>query len=96
MTEPNNTEEAKRPLWVKILIGLGGTNLLYGIFGFFIAPIIMKNVLQGNVAETLDRTITLEKAVFNPFTLSVELTGLVVEDDNEKPFVEIGRLYNNP
>ena len=62
MTEPNNTEEAKRPLRVKILIGLGGTDLLYGIFGFFIAPIIMKNVLQGNVAETLDRTITLEKS----------------------------------
>ena len=95
-TEPNNTEEAKRPLWVKILIGLDGTYLLYGIFGFFIATIIMKNVLQGNVAETLDRTITLEKAAFNPFTLSVELTGLVVEDDNEKPFVEIGRLYTNP
>ena len=39
---------------------------------FFIAPIIMKNVLQGNVAETLNRKITSEEAAFNPFTLSVE------------------------
>jgi len=88
----STTEKAKRPLWAKFLIGLGGAYLLYVIFGFFIAPIIIKNVLQGNVAQTLERTIALEKAAFNPFTLSVELTGLVVEDDNEKPFVEIGRL----
>ena len=91
-----NAEKAKRPLWVKIFIGLGGIYALYVIFGFFVIPIIMKNVLQGNVAETLDRRITLEKAAFNPFTLSVELTDLVVDDDNEKPFVEIGRLYTNP
>lgn len=92
----STTEKAKRPLWAKFLIGLGGAYLLYVIFGFFIAPIIIKNVLQGNVAQTLGRTIALEKAAFNPFTLSVELTGLVVEDDNEKPFVEIGRLFANP
>ena len=64
------SKRAKRPLWLKILVG--GAYLLYVIFGFFIAPIIMKNVLQGNVAETLNRKITLEEAAFNPFTLSGE------------------------
>ena len=63
--------KTKRPLWLNILIGIGGFYLLYVIFGFFVAPIVMKSVLQGKVAETLNRTITLEKAAFNPFTLSV-------------------------
>jgi|GEM_PF-2204000 hypothetical protein len=41
---------------MKIQIALGGAYLLYVLFGFFIALIIMKNVLQGNVAETLSRS----------------------------------------
>jgi len=82
MSAPNNTKKAKRPLWMKILVGVGRIYLLYAIFGFFVAPIIMKNVLQGSVVEALDRTIALEKAAFDPFTLSVELKGLLVDDDD--------------
>ena len=52
---------------MKILVGLDGIYLLYVIFGFFIVQIIVKKALEGNVAETLDWTITLEKAaLFEP------------------------------
>ena len=47
---------------MKILVGLDGIYLLYVIFGFFIVQIIVKKALEGNVAETADWTITLEKA----------------------------------
>ena len=38
----------------------------------FVAPIIMKNVLQGRVAETLDRTIAWIKrpSIPSPYRLS--------------------------
>jgi hypothetical protein len=46
---------------------VGGIYLLVVISGFFVAPIIMKNVMQGIVVEALDRTIAMEKAAFDPF-----------------------------
>ncbi len=66
------------------------------MLGFFLVPAVMKSVLEGRVAEQLDRNIVLEKAAFNPFTLSVELQGLTVEDDDGEAFVELGRLFVNP
>ena len=67
MIVPNKSKKAKRPLWMKILVGVGGIYLLFVISGFFVVPIIMKNVMQGSVVEALDRTIALEKAAFDPF-----------------------------
>ena len=57
-----NGIEKGTSLRVKILVGLDGIYLLYVIFGFFIVQIIVIKALEGNVAEMLDWTITLEKA----------------------------------
>jgi hypothetical protein len=54
---------------------------LYVLFGLLGVPRIIKSVLQGSVAEALDRSVNLEKAAFNPFVLSTTLTGLRIEND---------------
>lgn len=68
---------------------------MYVLFGFFGVPRIVKSVLEGSVAETLDRTVTLEKAAFNPFLLSTTLTGLRIEDYHGGALLELGHLYSN-
>jgi len=73
----------------------GGLYILYLILGFFAVPRIIKNVLEGRIATTLDKAITLEKATFNPFLLSTTLTGLRVEDDAGDILLDLGHLYSN-
>ncbi len=90
-----SSNASKRPLWVRLAIVAGGLYVLYILFGFFGVPRIVKSVLEGRVAETLDREIALEKASFNPFTLSVEMIGLNVEDDQGESFVDVGRVFVN-
>ena len=45
------------------------------------------------VAENTERTLTVEKVFFNPFTLSIELNNLkLTESADERPFVSFSRL----
>lgn len=85
-----------RKFWLLLLKIGGALYILYLLVGFFVVPKVIDSVLENRVAEQLDRSITLEEATFNPFTLSLELIGLKVEDDDGQAFVEIGRLFSNP
>ncbi len=80
---------------IRLLKIVGSVYVLYLIFGFLAVPRILRNVLEERVTGELSRVISLEEASFNPFTLSVELIGLRVEDDQSEDFVEIGRLFAN-
>jgi len=85
-----------RKFWL-LLLKIGGTlYILYLLVGFFVVPKVVDHVLEDRISEQLDRSITLEEASFNPFTLSLELIGLKVEDDDGQVFVEVGRLFSNP
>ncbi|MEM9160335.1 MAG: DUF748 domain-containing protein [Verrucomicrobiota bacterium] len=82
--------------WLKR--GLLIVTILYGIyivFGFFVLPRIIKSVAEGQVAETLDRKVVLERSSFNPFTLRLELGGLRVEDDKGESLIELGAAVVN-
>jgi len=89
----------KRPsrrFWLLLLKIGGALYILYLLVGFFALPKVIDHVLENRVSDQLDRSITLEKASFNPFTLSLELIGLKVEDDDGHTFVEVGRIFSNP
>ena len=89
----------KRPsrrFWLLLLKIGGALYILYLLVGFFALPKVIDHVLENRASDQLDRSITLEKASFNPFTLSLELIGLKVEDDDGQTFVEVGRIFSNP
>ena len=45
------------------------------------------------IAENTDRSLTIEKVYFNPFTLTVEISGTkLTEQNNDQPFVVFKRL----
>ncbi len=89
-------KKPSRKFWL-LLLKIGGTlYIVYLLAGFFVVPKVIDHVLENRVSEQLDRSINLEEASFNPFTLSLELIGLKVEDDDGQAFVEVGRLFSNP
>ena len=88
-------KKPSRPTVIRLSKIVGALYVVYVLFGFFGVPRIIKSVLEGKVAETLDRTVTLEKASFNPFLLSTTLTGLKIEDDHGSTLLELGHLYSN-
>jgi len=50
--------------------------LLYGVFGFLIAPYILKSNLISGIAGQLGRNVTVNEVKVNPFVLSVTLMAL--------------------
>lgn len=85
----------QRPRVKRASLIAGGLYAFYVIFGFFGVPRIIKGALQGIVAETLDRPITLERARFNPFLLATTLEGLRIEDDQGEALLELGSMRSN-
>ena len=79
--------------WLKItLISIA---VIFGLLlsSMLIVPWQIKKQGSNWIAENTTRTLTIEKAFFNPFTLTVELSGTkLTEQDSDKPFVKFKRL----
>jgi hypothetical protein len=72
------------------------TVVAYSFIGFLIAPIVMKMVMSTKLSETLNRHVTIEDIDLNPYTLSINITGFTVRDqDDEKIFASVGEFYSN-
>ncbi|RJP19375.1 MAG: DUF748 domain-containing protein [Candidatus Abyssobacteria bacterium SURF_5] len=68
---------------------------LYALFGFFIAPLIVKSVLTSNIKKTLGRDAYLERLRLNPFALSLTANGFKLYDLDGEQFTGFGELYVN-
>ncbi len=67
--------------------------VLYALLGFFGLPALIKWQLPKQASAQLGRVVTLENAHFNPFTLRLKLTGLLVaEADGTGPAASIGMV----
>ncbi len=79
--------------WLKIsLISIA---VIFGLLlsSMLIVPWQIKKQGSNWIAENTDRTLTIEKAFFNPFTLTVELSGTkLTEQNSDQPFVKFKRL----
>ncbi|GLQ51107.1 DUF748 domain-containing protein [Dyella flava] len=70
--------------------------VLLGLFGFFIAPGIIKNQLEKQLSEQLDRPITIEAVHVDPYTLHVAVDKLHIgERDGTSPFIDVDNLVIN-
>src|SRR5271163_4186923 len=67
--------------------------VIYGILGFLVLPMVLRHVLTGSVAASLNRPVTVGKIAFNPYRLRLDLDSLHIADrDQAKPFVDLGHL----
>jgi uncharacterized protein DUF748 len=78
----------------RIAIAVASIIVVFGLFGFFGVPAILRHVLTGQVARTLQRPVTVDEIAFNPYRLRLEIENLHIGDrDETAPFVEIGHFH---
>ncbi|MFZ2853670.1 MAG: DUF748 domain-containing protein [Rhodocyclaceae bacterium] len=66
------------------------------IAGFFIVPPVLKSVLLDKLSEALHRPVSIQGISFNPYTLSLQIDGFVVDEkDGGEPVAGFDRLYAN-
>ena len=67
--------------------------LVFGLFGFFAAPPLIKSQLQTRLGSMFQRPVTLGAVHFNPYTLRLGIDRLHIGDrDGHSPFVDIDQL----
>ncbi|KQC09469.1 MAG: hypothetical protein APR62_14125, partial [Smithella sp. SDB] len=80
----------------KILIGFVVFLIIFGIIGFFIAPVVIKPLIIENISESLHRKTTVASININPYAFSATIKGFSLEDPGkELPFVAFDELYVN-
>lgn len=86
----------RRILRPRVLVGtLAGLIVLYSLIGFFLLPYLIKSYVIPKVSEQTKHPIVLRQAAFNPFALSLRLTGLEVREQNETPMLGFEELLVN-
>lgn len=65
---------------------------LYAAAGYVGVPYAVRTVIEKNVSELLNRTITLDDVRFNPWTWVFELRGLTIPEEGSDPLLSLGLL----
>jgi hypothetical protein len=79
--------------WMKISLICVSVIILLLLLSMLIVPWQVKKQGASWVAENTSRTLSIEKAFFNPVTLTLELTNVdLSEQDSDKSFVAFSRL----
>ena len=80
----------------KKLLWAGISTVIVVLFFAFGLPAILRAVLESQLEKNLHRPAKVQAVSFNPFALSLTITGLAVrEKDGDKNFVSFDRLYAN-
>jgi hypothetical protein len=69
--------------------------VLYGAFGFWVAPGIVREQLVTRLSAALDRPVTLEAVRINPYALSLTLNGFALRERDGRPVLAFDELYVN-
>lgn len=65
---------------------------LYAAAGYVGVPYAVRTVIEKNVSELLNRTVTLDDVRFNPWTWIFELRGLTIPEEGSDPLLSLGLL----
>src|SRR6185312_5377557 len=86
----------RRILRPRVLVGtLAGLIALYALVGFFLLPYLIKSYVIPTVSDQIKHPIVLREAGFNPFALSLRLTGLEVREQNQAAMLGFEELFVN-
>jgi hypothetical protein len=83
---------ARRTKWVIILSGL---LLLYTLIGFFVVPAVLKSQLEDKLPAVLHRQVSIQAIAFNPYVLSLRITGFRAIEPTGEEFASFGELFVN-
>ena len=86
----------RRILRPRVLVGtLAGLIVLYSLGGFFLLPYLITSYVIPIVSERIKHPVVLREAAFNPFALSLRLTGLEVREQNHTAMLGFEELVVN-
>jgi len=69
--------------------------LIFGLFGFFAAPPLLKSVLLSQLSKELHRDVSIETISINPFALSARVQGLAIKTEGGKEVFGFDELFVN-
>ncbi len=77
----------------RIVTWIFGVIVMLGIITYFAVPIILHNILTGQVAKQLKRPVSVGRIGFNLYTLRLDIEQLHIgEPDGAQPFVDVGHI----
>ncbi len=80
----------------KILLWAIAAFVLFTVTGFFIVPPVLKSILIKKLSENLHREVSIGKIQFNPYVLSLKITGFAVKErGSTDTFLSFDELYVN-
>ena len=79
----------------RLALGTAAAFLFYTVFGFFLLPPIVRVVTVRQLAEALDRPVSIAGVGLNPYTFAVTIHGLLVKDKDGTPLVSWNSAYVN-
>lgn len=86
----------RRLLRPRVLFGaLAALIALYSLIGFVLIPSVITSYVIPAVSDQIKHPIVLREAAFNPFTLSLRLTGLEVREQNRAAMLGFEELFVN-
>ncbi len=87
---------AKKPLTKRIAIGVVVFLFLFGLFGYFALPGIIKSKAEQAITEKLKRPTSIERIDVSPYRLAVTIHKLkMLEPDDASTFVSFDELEVN-
>ncbi|HME43764.1 MAG TPA: DUF748 domain-containing protein [Syntrophorhabdales bacterium] len=85
-----------RPRAKKIVIGLLIFFVLFTVIGFFGLPPLLKYILTKELSQDLHRKVTINQIMFNPYTLSTAVRGILIKDrSGTETFFSCDELFLN-
>ena len=84
-----SARQRKLVIWALSLL------VAYTIIGFLILPPIIRVVAVRQIAQQIDRKVSIQKVKLNPFALSATVDGLLIKDKDGQPFVSWDEVYVN-
>jgi len=85
----------KSPRSKRIGKWLGGFLLVFGLFGYFAAPPLLKSILLEQLGAALHRDVSIGSIDINPFALSARLEKVSVKAEGGKEVAGFDELYVN-
>lgn len=67
----------------------------YSLLGFFLAPVLVKNAAVDAVKKNLGSELILEKVSINPFVMSLQIDGLVLNGPSGEPLARTTQIFVN-
>ena len=75
--------------WLLVLL------ILYTLLGFFALPWAVKSIAVNTVQDDFDRELQIESVRTNPFTLTLRIDELVLNDTDDVEMLSWDRLWVN-